>query len=107
MKQILLFIILILIFACSSHDNNKNKNDLKDTLRTVNKDSSKIVFERINKLFIVGDFDGDGKMDTIFQNNISRINNKSIDSIPDYFESDTLERYFDKIESDIFFNNKE
>lgn len=91
-------IIFILFFCCSNVDSIKGDRKVADTFKKVN---AEIKFVHLDKLSITGDFDGDGKIDTLVENNISGLNKLSIDSIPNYSEWDSLARFFDRVESDL------
>ncbi len=60
--------------------------------------------QKLDKLFVVGDFDGDGKQDTIFQNNFSKRYQMEIDSIPLSLEDDWFEmgNWFYRQESEVY-----
>ncbi|MEI7596085.1 MAG: hypothetical protein WCK02_10085 [Bacteroidota bacterium] len=98
MKHAYIFLVYIFIYGCTNVDSIKNNNTTSDTLK-INK--AELKFVHLNKLSVTGDFDGDGKKDTLVENNISGLNKMPIDSIPNYSEWDSLARYFDSIESDL------
>ncbi len=56
----------------------------------------KIKLHKLEKLFVVGDFDGDEKQDTIFQHNYSRLTKTEIDYSADPFQNewDTVVKWF-------------
>lgn len=85
-------ILMGFILCCSSFGSTKDDS--------LTKGDSKINFIHIDKLSLTGDFDGDGKMDTIIENNISGLNKKQIDSFPDN-QWDSLDNYFSKIDADV------
>lgn len=49
---------------------------------------NKIKLHKLKKLFVVGDFDGDGIKDTIFQYNFSQLTKTEIDNAADPFQND-------------------
>lgn len=56
----------------------------------------KIKLHKLKKLYVVGDFDGDRKPDTIFQNNYSRLTKSEIEYSADPFQNewDTVVNWF-------------
>jgi len=48
----------------------------------------KIKLHKLKKLFVVGDFDGDEKKDTIFQHNYSKLSKTEIDNSADPFQNE-------------------
>jgi len=77
MKRINISIVFILILFISCKRNVTNQSTETDnTLR----------FLPLEKLFVVGNFYGNGTIDTIFQHSYSLVSKTEIDSVPDYFE---------------------
>ncbi len=102
-----LFYCFILYFFSCTNSTNTNKNNKTDTL-TINKDSAiKNTFFHLKKLSITGDFDGDGKIDTLCQNTINELTKQPIDSFPDS-QWNSIENYFGLMNSDVqlFMSNK-
>jgi hypothetical protein len=62
-----------------------------------------LVYKPLRKLSLTGNFDGDGKTDTLLQDNISRRINSAIDTFPDPFnnEWDSVVDFFYREESDV------
>lgn len=58
----------------------------------------------LKKLFARGDFDGDGREDTVYQHNYSRRTKTEIDNSPDPFQNewDTVVKWFFDHESDVY-----
>jgi hypothetical protein len=58
----------------------------------------------LKKLFTRGDFDGDGREDTIFQHNYSRLTGAEIDHSPDPFQNewDTVVKWFYDRDADVY-----
>ena len=56
------------------------------------------------QLFVVGDFDGDGRKDTIFQHNYSRLTRTEIDNSADPFQNewDTVVKWFYDQDADLY-----
>jgi len=64
-------------------------------------------FHKLTKINVIGDFDGDGKEDTIFQHNFSKLYNREIDSSADPLQVNTSNRdnvikWFYGQESDVY-----
>lgn len=75
------FFLLILIFTnCSNKDNKVKTNNL------VNKSNEN--FHKLEKVSVWGDFEGDKKVDTIFQQNFSNLEKKEIDFAPNPMKTD-------------------
>jgi len=103
----LVFVILLIgvISNCSRTESKYNTSDseLLDS-------ETQMSFSKLRKLFIVGDFDGDGKIDTLFQYNFSLLHNAEIDSVlnPYINDWDTTLDWFFKQEPNVYlaFNKK-
>lgn len=54
-----------------------------------------------DKLSVTGDFDGDGKTDTLVQNIVSKLSGRSIDSIPDFNDWDSLLQFSEKAGAEV------
>jgi hypothetical protein len=72
----------------------------------------KIKLHKLKKLFVVGDFDGDRKQDTVYQHNFSRLTRTEIDNSADPFQNDwdTVVKWFYDKDADVFLtinNNKQ
>lgn len=65
---------------------------------------SKIKLHKLEKLFVVGDFDGDGKKDTIFQHNFSRLTKTEIEYSADPFQNewDTVVKWFYEQDANLY-----
>lgn len=76
-------ILLMLFFSCAKNDKKisytVNSKDTASVLKKTETDT----FHKLGKLFCVGDFDGDGKRDTIFQHNFSKLKKEEIINAPD------------------------
>ena len=102
MKYII-YLLIIFYFSC----NNVLKKDGGKIHQSLflknNNDSLNTIFRRLDKLVALGDFNGDGKIDTLLQNNINSETKVPIDSIPD-IPFDSLQRYFDRLGSEVILN---
>ncbi len=67
-------------------------------------DTNAIQLHALNKLFVTGDFDGDGKTDTLFQHNFSLANQTEIYNAPDPFKNewDTVVNWFYRQDPQIY-----
>lgn len=65
---------------------------------------NKVKLHKLKKLFIVGDFEGDGKQDTIFQHNYSRLTKNEIEYSADPFQNewDTVVKWFYDQDADLY-----
>lgn len=92
MKQTFYIFTLILgLLSCNSRTEKTVDNS------TVSKTAdNNIKLHKLEKQFVVGDFDGDGKQDTIFQHNFSRLTKKEIEYSADPFQNDwdTVVKWF-------------
>jgi hypothetical protein len=99
MKQTIYFVILF-CFGCYNSDKKNLENKINDSLDIKKELLAKTNYVHLEKLTITGDFDGDGKADTLFQNTINKNTKVSIDSFPNN-QWDSLETYFYKIDADV------
>jgi len=93
------FLILIILFATFLSCGNTAKNQ---TVSDSEISTEGIEFRKLRKLFVVGDFDGDGIIDTLFQHNYSWLTKTEIDSFPYQEDLGVLIRWFDSQESDLY-----
>jgi hypothetical protein len=65
---------------------------------------NKIKLQKLDKLFVAGDFNGDGKQDTIFQHNFSRLTKSEIEQAADPFQNDwdTVVKWFYDQDADLY-----
>jgi hypothetical protein len=79
------------LLSCNSQLDNTPENL---TIEETSKKSIKL--HKLNKLLTIGDFNGDGKQDTIFQHHVSGLTNSEIEYAPDPFENDwdTVVKWF-------------
>jgi len=90
------FFLLILIFANCSNKDNKVK-----TISLANKSNEN--FHKLEKLFVLGDFDGDKKVDTIYEHNFSNKEKKEIIFAPNPMKTDwdEVEKWFYNQDADV------
>jgi len=94
-----ILMLLIVLFSCNQNSRKKAGNTAaSDTLNTT------IKFNKLEKLFVIGDFDGNGKQDTIFQHNYSKQTKTEIEKSPDPFENDwdIVEKWFYSQKADLY-----
>ena len=100
MKQT--FYILILSLGLLSCTRQTGKAVDNSTVPKTTDD--KIKLHKLQKLFVSGDFDGDGKRDTIFQHNYSRLTKTEIEFSADPFQNewDTVVKWFYDHDADLY-----
>ncbi len=100
MKQILYILTFTLgLLSCNSQTEKAVDNS------TVPKTTDdKIKLHKLEKLFVIGDFDGDRKQDTVFQHNYSRLTNTEIEFSADPFQNewDTVVKWFYNQDADLY-----
>ena len=84
-----LLILLLALGAC----NSPHENPVQSAVETK---AEKVKFHQLKKLMAIGQFDGDQKVDTIFQHNYSKRTKAEIVLAPDPFQNewDTIEKWF-------------
>lgn len=100
MKQIFYILTLTLgLLSC-----NRQPKKTVDNSSVPKTEDSKIKLHKLAKLFAVGDFDGDGKKDTIFQHNFSRLTRTEIDNSADPFQNewDIVVKWFYDQDADLY-----
>ena len=95
-----IYFVFIFCFSCSHVDKKNIESRSNDTLDLEKESLTKRAYVHLDKKSIIGDFDGDSKTDTLFQNTINEITKLSIDSFPDN-QWDSIENYFYKINADV------
>lgn len=87
------------LFSCKGHTEKTVDNSIVHKVL-----EDKIKLHKLEKLFVVGDFDGDRKQDTIFQHNFSKLTNTEIDNSADPFQNewDTVVKWFYDQEADLY-----
>ena len=100
MKKILFLSTLILgLLSCYSQSEKSVDNS------TFSLTSDNIIeLRKLEKLFVVGDFDGDNKIDTIFQHNYSRLTGNEIYNSADPFKNEwkTVVKWFNDQDADLY-----
>lgn len=100
MKQT--FYILTLTFGLLSCNSQTEKAvDNSSVPKTA---GNNIKLHKLDKLSIVGDFDGDGKQDTIFQHNYSKLTKTEIEYSADPFQNewDSVVKWFYDQDADLY-----
>ena len=89
--------VIAILYSCNSGESSKQSSQLtsSDSSFSVTYTNA-INLHALNKLFVTGDFDGDGKTDTLFQHNFSLLHHAEIDSAADPFKNewDTVLNWF-------------
>ena len=100
MKQT--FYILTLLFGLLSCNSRTEKTVDNSTVTKTADD--KVKLHKLEKLFVVGDFDGDRNQDTIFQHNFSRLTKSEIEQAADPFQNewDTVVKWFYDQDADLY-----
>ena len=86
--KILIWIVMlsvILVYATGSINYKMNEKTISNSVG-ITLDS--VRFQKLQKKFVVGNFEGNGKQDTIFQHMFSGKQNVELDSIPSVYEND-------------------
>lgn len=105
--------LLIALLLCISYSKVHRKSDFlkisfTDTTDILRKTDKMETLHKLEKLFCVGDFDGDGKKDTIFEHNFSKLKKEEIETAPDPVKNDWEEviKWFHKQDSDLYLSFK-
>lgn len=97
-KTNILILILGIFFSNVYAQKTVDKNAiLKD-------DNNYLKFHKLKKLSVIGDFDGDGKQDTLFEHNYSKLTKTEIENAADPFqiEWDSVVKWFYKQKPDLY-----
>lgn len=99
----LFYVFALLIIGCNGQP---QKPVEQPTVHKATTDNIKL--HPLNKLFTVGDFDGDGKQDTLLQHNYSALTKSEIEYAPDPFQNewDTVVEWFYKQEALVYLTLK-
>ena len=97
---------MLLLIEC-----NKKANEPKNSIKVVEKTSKslqKISMHKLSKLIVSGNFDGSGKIDTLFQHTFSKKTNSEIIQVPNPKENDwnLVENWFYNQEAEVFLASK-
>lgn len=81
---------------------DKNLDSVKSMLMHSTNEGLKL--HKLQKLYVAGEFDGDGKQDTIFEHNFSKLTNAEIEFAADPFQNewDTVVNWFYKQDADLY-----
>lgn len=96
------FYILTLLLGLLSCNNRTAKTvDNSSVIKTAD---DKVKLHKLEKLFVVGDFDGDRKQDSIFEHNFSRLTKAEIEQAIDPFQNewDTVVKWFYDQDADLY-----
>jgi hypothetical protein len=93
---------LTILFGLLSCNNRTEKTVDKSTLTKTA--DNKVKLHKLEKLFVVGDFDGDRNQNTIFQHNFSRLTKAEIEQAADPFQNvwDTVVKWFYDQDADLY-----
>lgn len=96
-----IYILTLTLGLLSCNERTEKTVDNSTVSKTAD---DKIKLHKLKKLFVVGDFDGDRKPDTIFQHNFSRLTKTEIDSSADPFQNewDTVIKWFYDQDADLY-----
>lgn len=100
MKSIVFILTITFgLLSCNSH-----LTKAIDNSNTSKAGYNKIKFHKLDKLFVVGDFDGDSNLDTISQHNYSSLTRMEIEYSADPFQNewDTVVNWFDLQDADLY-----
>jgi len=105
MNIIYLLSFALVLLSCNSRPTNSVHHSTVPKKQEV-----EIKLRKLEKHFVVGDFDGDRKNDTLFQHNYSRLTKAELDSAADPFQQewDTVINWFYDQNTDLYLamNNK-
>lgn len=99
LKQTIYILTLYIVFlSCKSHSEKTNDNSTVPKTTDV-----KVQLHKLKKLFVVGDFVGDGKQDTVFQHNYSCLTRTEIEYSADPVQNewDTVIEWFYDQDADV------
>ena len=101
-------IVYLLISTLALLSCNNQKEKTIDSLAITDTTNNKSKLHKLNKLFVIGDFDGDRKQDTIFQHTFSRLLKTEIEYSPDPLHNDwdTVVKWFNNQDADLFMTFK-
>ncbi len=94
-----LYILTLILISCNSQPEKS-----VDTSTKPKTTDDKIKLHKLKKLFVTGDFDGDGKQDTIHQHNFSRLTKTEIEYSADPFQNewDSVAKWFYDQEANVY-----
>lgn len=95
-------ILSVFLISCTPKQSNTKASENPERVSPV---TAKVLtgFHKLEKLFVVGDFDGDKKADTIYQYNFSKLKKKEIVFAPDPMKTDwdEVSKWFYDQDSDV------
>ncbi len=102
------FLLVFIIFIVCTSFIKFNKTSFLARYRPDAFKSNIVVFRQTcnDNLFVPGDFDGDGRTDTLIYDNISKISKKPVVNIPDFSEGGSPDKYLDSLKSDLYITLK-
>jgi len=97
-------IIYIWIFALALCSCSGPTDKAADNSSVASASDNKLSLRKLEKLFVVGDFDGDGNQDTLSQHNFSGLTNSEMEFSPDpsLYEMDTVIKWFYEQKADVY-----
>ena len=100
--KIVNLLLALLLFSCTP---KQSKTETSKKANAISADTTKIPsgFHKLEKLSVVGDFDGDKKTDTLYQHIFSNLEKKEIDFAPDPMKTDwdDVVKWFYNQDSDV------
>ena len=86
----------MLVYSCGNRNQQMTVKEINGTISDlVGIIWDSLHFHKPQKIFLVGDFDGSGRQDTVFQHIFSRKYNMELDSIPLPSESEYLDSFIE------------
>lgn len=98
-----IFIWVILLFSCAEDIENSSI-----VTSDVLSEKHMLKLEKLKKKYVVGNFFGNGNIDTIFERNYSKRYNREIDFVPNPLQNewDSLVSWFSQVDSDLYLTGK-
>jgi len=99
--KLTIYILILPLGLLSCNSQTEKKVDISTITKTA---FDKLKLHKLDKLFVLGDFDGDKKQDTIFQHNYSKLIRTEIENSPDPLQNDwdTIVKWFNYQDADLF-----
>lgn len=99
-KHINIFFLLIFM-SCTNGEQKNTAQTIQIQKNQQVRKSIPVTYEKTYRFSLIGDFDGDGKKEELFQNNIDTKTGLSIDSFPNWDWENTIEYFYKKVSSEI------